>query len=365
MKGDELMSDPQTIPTHPVGRPGHRGAAGARRFLAPVVVLNVVVAVLLTAALPVSSQPLRLQTVRIIPLSGGASRLDYQSLDERTGLLFVAHLGASVVHVVDTRSNRVVADIPNIASVHGVLAIPSIGRVYASATGVAQVAVIDERSRRVITRVPGGSYPDGLAYDPRDKLVFVSDEGGSTDTVIDARTERRTATIQLGGAAGNTQYDPISQRVLVDVQARNQLVAINPRTKRIVARYPLPGCDHDHSLLLDAPNRLAFVACDGNAKLLVVNMRTMTVVATYSVGADPDVLAFDPDWRRLYVASESGIISVFDEHGPALRKVAEGFVATEAHTIAVDPRTHRLYLPLENIGGKPVLRVALPPAHSG
>jgi DNA-binding beta-propeller fold protein YncE len=97
----------------------------------------------------------------------------------------------------------------------------------------------------------------------------------------------------------------------------------------------------------------------------VVDMRTMTVVASYSVGADPDVLAFDPGWKRLYVACESGIISVFAEHDRALHKVAEGFVATEAHTIDIDPRTHRLYLPLQDVGGKPVLRVALPPARTG
>jgi DNA-binding beta-propeller fold protein YncE len=359
------MCDQQTIRNQTEHPPEYGGVGRIRQRLAPVALFGSVAAVLLIAALPVLSQPLPLQTVRDIPLSGGSSRLDYQSLDEQTGLLFVAHLGASLVHVVNIRSNRVVTDIPNIASVHGVLAIPSLGRVYASATGVNQVAVIDEHRSRVIARIAGGGYPDGLAYDPRDHLVFVSDEGGSTDTVIDVRTEQRIATIALGGEAGNTQYDPISQRVFVDVQTRNQLVAIDPLTTRIVDRYPLPGCNHDHSLLLDAPDRLAFVACDGNAKLLVVDMRTMTVVASYSVGADPDVLAFDPGWKRLYVACESGIISVFAEHDRALHKVAEGFVATEAHTIDIDPRTHRLYLPLQDVGGKPVLRVALPPARTG
>lgn len=31
-----------------------------------------------------------------------------------------------------------------------------------------------------------------------------------------------------------------------------------------------------------------------------------------------------------------------------------------ASPIAVDGRTHHVYLPLENVGGKPVLRIALP-----
>jgi len=240
-----------------------------------------------------------------------------------------------------------------------VLAVPALGRVYASATDDNQVAVIDERTLRVIARIPGGAYPDGLAYDPGARTVFVSDETGGTDTVIDTRTNRHSATITLGGEAGNTQDDPISGRMVVDVQTRNELVAIDPRTNRVVARYALPArCQHDHGLLIDAPRRLAFIACDGNATLLVFDLRSARVTAVQSVGAEPDVLTFDAAARRLYVAAESGIVSIFDERGRTLRKVAEGFVATEAHVIAADPRTHDLYLPLQDVGGRPVLRIA-------
>ena len=84
--------------------------------------------------------------------------------------------------------------------------------------------------------------------------------------------------------------------------------------------------------------------------------RTLAVTATYPVDDGPDVLAFDPGWHRLYVASESGIVSIFDERGPELQPVGE-YRAPHAHSVAVDPRTHRVYLPLENVDGKPVLRI--------
>ena len=199
-----------------------------------------------------------------------------------------------------------------------------------------------------------------MAYYPVAHTVFVSDDVGGTDTVIDTRTNRRIATIPLGGEAGNTQYDPVSRRMFVDVQTLNQLVAINPATDRIVARYSLPAsCQHDHSLLIDAPHRLAFIACDGNARLLVFDLASLRVTSVETVGDNPDVLAFDSSVQRLYVAAESGIVAVFDERARSLHKVAEGFVATEAHVIAVDPRTHRLYLPLQDVDGKPVLRIAV------
>ncbi len=84
------------------------------------------------------------------------------------------------------------------------------------------------------------------------------------------------------------------------------------------------------------------------------------MTAIQSVGEGPDVLAFDKGLGRLYVSAESGIISVFDEGDRNLEKVGEGFFAPNAHSVAVDSRTHRVYFPLQNVGGKPVLRIALP-----
>ena len=60
-------------------------------------------------------------------------------------------------------------------------------------------------------------------------------------------------------------------------------------------------------------------------------------------------LAWDASWRRLYVAAESGVLSAFWLDGSTLRPIGE-IRAPHAHTVSVDPRTHRVYLPLENIG---------------
>jgi YVTN family beta-propeller protein len=297
-------------------------------------------------------------TLAEVTLAGQADRLDYQSLDAKAGLLFIAHLGSSRVHVVDVRTHRVITDIPDVAKVHGVLAVPELKRVYASATQEDRLAVIDETTLKVIARVPTGRYPDGIAYAPKDHEVFTSDEEGGTDTVIDTVTNRRVATVPLGGEAGNTQYDPGTNRILVNVQTLNQLVEIDPRTRRIVARHALSGADHNHGLAIDSPHRLAFVACEGNAKLLVVDLNTWKVLEQHPVGEVPDVLAFDLGRHLLFVASESGVVSVFKENGRSLSKLAEGLYAPHAHTVAVDPTTHRVFFPLQDVGGRPVLRVA-------
>ena len=307
-----------------------------------------------------SELPLR-QVGADIALPGGANRFDYASVDPQRRILFLAHLGSGMVTAVDLRTARVVANVADLPSVHGILAVPELGEAFATATGRNRLDVISEQTYRVIARAPAGTYPDGMAYAPDTRELFISDESGRTETVIDTRKNRRIATIPMGGEVGNSQYDPISHEVFVDVQTLDEIAAIDPRTNKLVARYPLSkSCRDDHSLLIDAEARLAFVACDGNAKLLLVDMKDMKVLSTHEVGREPDVLAFDPGLRRLYVASESGVVAVFELEGRQIRLLGRNLLADEAHSVAVDPSTHLVYFPLQNVHGRGVLRVMSP-----
>lgn len=302
---------------------------------------------------------LPLRTVARLGLPGPSNRFDYASVDPTTRRLYIAHMNADELLVFDLRTRRVVRTIAA-PGVHGVIAVPQLGRVFASATDAHDVLTIDARSGQILARARAGSYPDGLAFDPVERRVFVSDEAGGVETVIDRRG-RRVATIALGGEAGNVQYDAGSRMVLVDVQSRNDIAVIDPRTNRIVRRVPVPGCDHDHGLLVDAARRLAFVACDGNAKLVTLDLTRMKFTASASVGPSPDVLAFDDSLRRLYVAAESGEVAVFSEGARGLRKLGQATLAPAAHTVAVDPRTHLVYFPLERgSAGRPQLLVMAP-----
>jgi len=313
------------------------------------------------AALTLAGSPsgLPLKVVARVPLSGPSVRFDYTSLDQGSNRLYVAHMDASQLLVFDIRRRRILRTLPA-PGVHGVIAVPQLGRVFASATNAREVLTIDARTDSVIARAPAGQYPDGLAYDPVERHVFVSDESGGVETVLNARG-RRIATIPLGGEAGNVQYDAGSGHVLADVQTRNEVAVIDPKRNRIIRRVPMPGCSEDHGLYVDAARRLAFVACDRNATLLTLDLRTMTVTGHAGVGDTPDVLAFDTSLRRLYVSSESGVVAVFAETAHGLRKLGQAFLATEAHTVAVDPRTHLVYFPLQSgSNGRPQLLIMKP-----
>jgi DNA-binding beta-propeller fold protein YncE len=291
-----------------------------------------------------------------VPLPGKAARFDYQSFDATAGRLWIAHMGAGEVLAFDVQRRQVVARVPEMPGVTGVRVVPALQRVFAALSAGHEVAVLDSRSGRVLARVPGGRFPDGLAYAPGANQLFVSDEYGRQELVIDVASSTARQPIQVGGEVGNTQYDSVSGHIWVAVQTRNELVAIDPMADSVVLRVPVPGVEHPHGFLVDAMRRVIYVTGEQNATLGVLDLRTSRVLRTYPVGKDPDVLAIDPARHRLFVAAESGVITAFETSNDSLLLIGR-YQAPHAHSVAVDPSTGLLYVPLEDIGGTPLLRI--------
>lgn len=300
-----------------------------------------------------------LTTVADIPMPGPAVRFDYQSLDVERSRLYISHMNADQLVVFDTQTRRVVANLDGFKRVHGAIAVPEIGRVFASATGDHQMVAVDMNTLKIVGSAGPINYPDGLAYSPATRRVFVSDEHGGEDAVVDAQTNKLLTSIPLGGRAGNTVYDAGSGRILVAVHGVNEILSIDPAAMKIVGRYKLPGVENPHGIALDEANRLAFIAGEENHSLAVFDLNAMKLLAVHQVGEDPDVLAFDPGLKRLYVAAESGTVSVLQETERDLRLLGQ-FDIPHAHTVSVDPKSHFVYFPLENVGGHPLLKIMKP-----
>lgn len=325
-------------------------------------VLTLASAAIARAAPETSTLPLSL--VADIPLPGTASRFDYQWADAEHRRLYIAHLGDDSLVVFDLDGQRVIREVPDLPSVHGVVAAPGQHLVFATATGAKALALIDEQTFQVTARVPAGEYPNGLAYDPGSNRVFVSNNSGRGIAVIDVKAARPVASIDVGGGAGNSQYDAESGHVLVAVHGRAVLADIDPVAAKVSGRITLHGVSSCHGLLVATKLRLAFAACRGTApRLVVVDLRSRSQVTALPLPADIDVLAFDPGLRDLYAASETGTVVAFavaPDH--SVSELGRGFLGPNAHSVAVDPRTHRVYFPLRSVDGHPVLRVMAPVA---
>ena len=306
--------------------------------------------------------PFPLVLVRDVALPGAAVRFDYQDVDAAMGHLVIAHMRDDAVLVVRLGDGAVVKRLRGIPTPRGVAVATDVGRIFVTSMP-AQLVIIDSRTLKVVARVATGNAPDGVGWDPVHRVVGVSDQrDGAISLIADAGSGRRRQ-VRLGVETGNVVFDASRGRfwaTVVNAAPPDQLVAIDPVGASVATRIDLPGCAGAHGLRLHPDGRSALVACEDNSALVRVGLVTPGVVAA-AVGKKPDVLAIDPGRGWLYVAAESGDLTVFDLGQAGLVRVDSEHVAPAAHSVAVDAATHRVFFPLEvGPGGTPVLRTMRP-----
>jgi DNA-binding beta-propeller fold protein YncE len=326
------------------------GEVRSTRLVALAALAAVVLGGCSTAQSP-DSGGLPLRRVAETALTGGAVRFDYIALDAGRGLLFIAHMGAGQVVEVDVHARTVVRTIGDLPDVHGVIVVTDKHRVYATATGRNQLVALDEDTGAVVFSAPTDTYPDGLAYDPVRKAVWTTNENAGTETVVDADTGHVRATVSLGGEVGNVVYNPTTDQMVVAVAGRGDLAVIDPATYTVTDRIPTPECDSPHGQALDDAAQVMFVGCENNATTVVVDLARRTTVDHHSVGETPDVVAYDAGAHRVYVAAESGWLSVFVHDRGQLTELGFAHLADGAHSLALDPATHHSYFPIPNDAG--------------
>jgi DNA-binding beta-propeller fold protein YncE len=295
-----------------------------------------------------------------IALPGPAVRFEAMSLDTGTNRLFLAHSDANQVIAVDVHTNTVVGTVDNIQRVIGLWASPELNRVYAGGTAHGEIVVVDGRTLAELARTGGVGYPVAVTYAPNPRRLFIANGEGTSIAVLDVFSNQLAGEIPLGASAAGAAYDPVSACMLFTVGA--ELVVVDPETDSVAARIALPGVLGAHAIAIDAARRVAFVSSQANAKVAIIDLTAGRLTGTVTVGRAPDGLAFDPAWGRLYVGSETGTVSVFTEiPGATITLAHEGdVIIAHGHTLAVDPRTHLLYLALEEVGGHPRLLITAP-----
>jgi DNA-binding beta-propeller fold protein YncE len=297
------------------------------------------------------------------PLPGGATRFDYQDIDRALGHLVIAHMNDGAVVIVDLNSGAVLANLTGIPTARGIVVADDVNLIFVTSSPN-QVVLIDNHALTVTKRVTTGSAPDGIGWDPVDKTVGVSDQGdGALSLIANAGSGARTA-IPLGTETGNVVFDATRAWFWITaVQATppDQLVAVDPKTAKVTLMIPLPGCAGAHGLRLHPDAQSAFIACENNDTLARVDLGGTHAVATAPTGSGPDVLSIDPGIGWLYVAAESGDLTVFDITQPGVVLVGHDQPGSNSHSVAADANTHRVFFPLmTGPTGTPVLRTMKP-----
>jgi DNA-binding beta-propeller fold protein YncE len=237
---------------------------------------------------------------------------------------------------------------------------PGLKKAYTSDWHENKIGVVDLKTMKVIARLATEDKPDGSTYASDFKKLYVSDERGKAEAVVDVTKDHIIRTLHFDSENGMPQYDPVAKLVYLNLQNKNVFVVIDPKTDEVKGRYPVDPCKGNHGMALDIRNRRAFLACEDNDLMAVFDLDQHRVITTFPIADGGDVIKFDPGLGRVYVACYSGAISIFKEINPNHFEKVEDFPTEKrVHSMAVDERTHRLYVPEEETGGKPAARMVV------
>lgn len=317
----------------------------------------------LSGALGIAAEPaartLKKLTEFDLPGPSG-KRFDYLTIDPDDHYLLSAHLAAGQMYVIDLRTNKIVATVTGTPGAEGVEYVPELKKAYTSNAYDNTIGVVDLRLMKVIKNIPTEAKPDGSAYAAPFHKLYVSDERGKAEAIVDVRTDTLVKTLHFKSETGMPQYDPVATKVYVNLQDDNIFAVIDPATDEVVARYSVGRCSGNHGMTLDPEHHRAFLACEGNDLMTVFDLDKHEPIAFLPMAGGPDVIKFDPGLKRIYAACGSGAISVFQmDDADHYRKVEDFPVQKKVHSLAVDPETHRVYAPEQEVDGTPVARMSV------
>jgi DNA-binding beta-propeller fold protein YncE len=275
--------------------------------------------------------------------AGGEGGWDYLVVDAAARRLYVSRGARVEVRNADTGAAE--GEIPNTEGVHGIALAPDLGRGFTSNGRANTITIFDPKTLATIGTVKvTGENPDAILYDPFSRRVFAFNGRTANVTAVEGATGVVAGTIDVGGKPEFAVTD-LAGRVYVNIEDKNEIVALNPKTLRVEAHWPLAGCDAPTGLAIDVKTRRLFAGC-GNQTLVVLGAADGRFVAKLPIGKGTDAVAFDPDSSLVFSSNGDGTLTVVHEDSADAYRVVQNLATKEgARTMALDPKTHAIFLP--------------------
>ena len=282
---------------------------------------------------------------------GGDGGWDYLTADPDGKRLFVSR--STRVQVLSLADGKLLGEIQDTPGVHGIALAPDLHKGFTSNGRDSSVTVFDLASLAPVARVAvGASRPDAILYEPVTHRVFTFNGGSANATVIDAATDSVIGHIPLGGKPEFAVHNG-QGTVYVNIEDKSQVAAIDAAQMTVRSTWPIAPGEEPSGLAIDRAHHRLFSVC-GNQKMIVLDATDGTVLTHLPIGSGVDGAAFDEARGLAFASNGQGTLTVVREVSPTKFEVAENdSTQRSARTIALDPSTHKLYLPAAQFGPAP------------
>jgi YVTN family beta-propeller protein len=272
---------------------------------------------------------------------GGEGGWDYLTVDSAARRLYVSH--ATHVVVVDLDANKVVGDIPDTPGVHGIAIAPELNRGFISNGRGNTVSIFDLKTLKVTGTAATGENPDDITYDKGSGRVFVFNGRSKSATVIDAKSGQVAATIPLSGKPEFAIADG-KGHIYNNLEDTNEIVEIDAAKAAVSKKFSLSPCEGPSGMAYDAKSRRLFSVCS-NRVMAISDPDAGKVIATPAIGAGSDGAAFDAGTGYAFSSNGDGTLTVVQQTGGKWDVLENIATQRGARTIAVDDKTHKVYMP--------------------
>jgi DNA-binding beta-propeller fold protein YncE len=273
---------------------------------------------------------------------GGEGGWDYLSIDEAARRLYLSH--ATKVMVIDLDKDEVVGEIADTPGVHGLAPAPKLQRGFTSNGRESKASIVDLKTLKTLSKVDTGEGPDAILYDPGQQEVYTFNGHAQSATVFEAKTGKVLATIPLPGRPEFPAVDPQAGRVYDNIEDKNTVVAIDTKTHQVTNTWAIAPGEGAAGMAIDVAHHRLFLGCH-NKLMVMMDSATGKVIGSVPIGDGVDANAFDPGTQLAFSSNGDGTVTVAHEESPDKLIVVQT-LATErrARTMALDPKTHKIYL---------------------
>jgi DNA-binding beta-propeller fold protein YncE len=300
-----------------------------------------------TLAVPSRGAENQYKLLKEIPV-GGEGGWDYLAVDQYARRLYVSH--TTKVVVIDIDKDTVAGEIADTPGVHGIAIAPKLGLGFTSNGRENKASVFDLKTLKTNSKVDTGDNPDAILFEPGQQEVYTFNGRGNSATVFEAKTGKVVATISLSGKPEYAVAYSAAGRVYNNIEDKSEVAVIDTKTHKVVSTWPIAPGEEPSGMAFDAQHQRLFLGC-GNKMMVMMDSTNGKVVASVPIGEGVDATKFDSATQLAFCSCGDGTVTIAHEDSPDKLTVVQTLkTEPRARTMALDPKTHKIYLASAKFG---------------
>src|SRR3984957_5820950 len=278
-----------------------------------------------------------------VELTGTQGKFDFIKIDSANDRPLACHTGNGSLDVIDVITSKLIKSIPT-GNAQGVAIDSENNRYFVSVSKPTKMVIVDSTKLAVISEVALPGPADLVAYHPETNRVFVCNDDKPEMWVIDPVEKRIVSTISFPGAGmEDLGFDSQDTFLFQCLKDSSEFAKLDLKTEKVVAKWSTSPVDKPHGIAM-VPGTDQVLIVGGTGKLGLFDLSTGQIVGTADVSPKVDEIAYDPTLHRVYCASGLGTISVVGLEHQRLAPLSSPTSSLGAHSIAVDSKTHTVWI---------------------